>query len=130
MRKGRFHIAVAISVGVFFLTVTVAHACIGTVATRGAHEHRGMHSAGPVQTPHTEAQDEICRSLRDRFISLAPEPSQSHLLLTELNANSVIGIGEQITVEILMFSAERPPGSGSVVDDQPPLYIFNSVFRI
>ncbi len=128
MKKGYFHIAVAIPVGVFFLTVTVAHACIGTVATRGAHEHGNMHSPGPMQTSHTEAQDEMCRSLRDRLISLAPQPSQSHSLVSDLN--TIPAMGEPMVAEIQAFTAERPPGSGSIADDQPPLYIFNSVFRI
>jgi len=129
MKKEHFQIAIAISVGIFFLTVTIAHACIGTAAPRGAHDHSGMQvAAGLMQTSHAEAQDEICRSLRDRFISLAPEPSQSHFVVTDLNA--IPAIGEQGVAQIQMFTAERPPGSSSIAADQPPLYIFNSVFRI
>lgn len=129
MKKNRFHVAVAISVGIFFLTITIAHACIGTAAPRGAHDHSGMQTAvGLMQTSHGEAQDEICRSLRDRFVSLAPEPSQSHFVVTDLN--TIPAIGEQALAEIQMFTAERPPGSSSIAADQPPLYIFNSVFRI
>jgi hypothetical protein len=130
MMKDRFHIAVAILVASFFLTVTSAHACIGAVTSGGGHEHGGMHSTGPLQTPPAGAQDEICRSLRDRLIAVAPQASQSHLILTDLNAVLVIGIGEQLAWEVQTLGAERPPGTGCVADDQPPLYIFNSVFRI
>jgi hypothetical protein len=129
MKKARFHIAVAVFAGILFIAVTVAHACIGTAAPRGAHDHSGMQAAaGLMQTSHAEAQDEICRSLRDRFISLVPEPSQSNFVVADLNA--IPAIGEQVVAEIQMFTAERPPGSSSLADDQPPLYIFNSVFRI
>lgn len=129
MKKPHFHIAVAVFAAILFLAVTIAHACIGTAAPHGAHDHSGMQAAaGLMQTSHAEAQDEICRSLRDRFISLAPKPSQSHFLVSDLN--TIPTIGEQMVANIQTLTAERPPGSGSIADDQPPRYIFNSVFRI
>ena len=129
MKRTPSHIAVAVSVGIFFLAVTIAHACIGTVSSHGAHDHSGMHAGtGHLQTSHAEAQDETCNSLRDRFVSLAPMPAQSHFLVGDLNAIPLIG--KQVVAEMQTFTAERPPGSGFIADDQPPLYIFNSVFRI
>ncbi len=128
MKNPRFHIAVAVFAGILFLAVTVAHACIGTTAPHGAHDHSGIQAAGLVQTSHAEAQEENCRSLRDRFVSLAPEPSQTHSLVGDLHTFPIIG--EQVVTEIRTLTAERPPGANSIADDQPPLYIFNSVFRI
>lgn len=128
MKKNRFHIAVAVFAGILFLAVTVAHACIGTTAPHGSHDHSAIQSAGFVQALHSEAQDETCRSLRDRFVSLAPEPSQAHSLVGDLHTIPIIG--EQVVTEIQTRTAERPPGANSIADDQPLLYIFNSVFRI
>jgi predicted DNA repair protein MutK len=128
MKRPRFHIAVAVLAGILFLAVTVAHACIGTVASHGAHDHSGIQAAGLVQTTHSEAQDENCRSVRDRLVSLAPELSQTHSLVGDLQ--TILVIGEQVITEIQRLTAERPPGANSTADDQPPLYIFNSVFRI
>ncbi|MGE5817400.1 MAG: hypothetical protein ACM37Z_05205 [Deltaproteobacteria bacterium] len=128
MKRTRFHIAVAVSAGIFFLVVTIAHACIGTAASHGAHDHSGIQAVGLAQTSHVEAQDETCRSLRDRFVSLAPEPSETHFLVGDLHTIPIIG--EQVVTEIQKLTAERPPGANSIADDQPPLYIFNSVFRI
>jgi hypothetical protein len=127
MKKSRFHIAVAVFAGILFLAVTVAHACIGTTAPHGAHDHSGMRAAGLLQTSHA-AQDETCNSLRDRFVSLAPKPSQTHFLVGDLN--TIPMIGDQMVAKIQTLTAERPPGSNSIAQDQPPLYIFNSVFRI
>jgi hypothetical protein len=128
MKKTRFHIAVAVFAGILFGAVTLGHACIGTVTPRGTHDHSGIQAIGLVQTSHTEAQDENCRSLRDRFTSLAPQPSQTHFLIGDLHAIPIIG--DQVVMEIQTLTAERPPGSDSIADDQAPLYIFNSVFRI
>ena len=128
MKKPRFDIGVAVFAGILFLAVTVAHACVGTIAPHGAHNHSGIQAVGLVQTSHAEAQDENCRSLRDRFVSLAPEPSQTLSLVGDLYTIPIIG--EQGVTKIQTPTAERPPGANSIADDQPPLYIFNSVFRI
>ena len=128
MKKPRFHIAVAVFAGILLLVNIVAHACIGMTASHGAHDHSGIQCAGLVQTSHAEAQEENCRSLRDRLVSLAPEPSQTHPLVGDLHTIPIIG--EQVVTEIQTLTAERPPGANSIADDQPPLYIFNSVFRI
>ena len=129
MKRTRFHIAVAVSVGIFFLAVTVAHACIGTTTRRGGHGCGGLESgAGRLQTSHTETQDETCMSVRDRFVSSAFGLSQTHSWFGDLHA--IPSIREQIGNEPPMHTAERPPGTGITADDQPPLYIFNSVFRI
>ncbi len=129
MSKRSFQIAIAISVGIFFLTVTIAHACIGTITHRGGHGCGGLESsAGRLQTSHTETQDETCTSVRDRFVSLAFGLSQTHSWFSDLHAIPVIR--EQIGNEPSILSAERPPGIVSIDDDQQPLYLFNSVFRI
>ena len=128
MKKSCFHIAVAVFAGILFLTVTVAHACIGMAAPQGAHDHSGFKAGGLLQASHSEAQDENCRSLRDRFVSLASERSQTHSLVGDLHTIPIIG--EQVVTQIQTLTAERPPGANSIADDQPPLYIFNSVFRI
>ena len=128
MKKTRFHIAVAVSAGIFFLAVTIAHACIGTATSHGAHDHSAIEAAGLAQTSHAEAQDETCGSIRDRLVSVAPQPSQTHSLVGDLHTTPIIG--EQVVAEIQTLTAERPPGTDSIADDQPPLYIFNSVFLI
>ena len=128
MKRTRLHIAVAASVAILFLAVTVAHACIGTVTSHGAHDHSGIQAASVTQTSHAEAQDEACRSVRDRFVSLAPELSQTHSLVSDLHTIPIIG--ERVVAEMQTLTAERPPGTDVIADDQPPLYIFNSVFRI
>lgn len=128
MKRTRFHIAVAVSAGIFFLVVTIAHACIGTAASHGAHDHSGIQAVGLAQTSHVEAQDETCRSLRDRLLSSVPQSPQTHSLFGALHTIPVIG--EQLVTEHQTLTAERPPGANSIADDQPPLYIFNSVFRI
>jgi hypothetical protein len=131
MKRTHFHIAVAISAGIFFLAVTVAHACIGTATSHDAHDHSGFKVRSVLQASHADAQDEACRSVRDRLISLAPEPSLTHSLVGDLNhLNTIPMIGQQVVAEIQKLTAERPPGANSTADDQPPLYIFNSVFRI
>ncbi len=127
MGKGHFHIAVAISVGVLFLTVTIAHACIGMVAAHPAHEHGRMHTTEPMSKSHADAQDEICKSLRDRLVSLAPQPPQAHSFITALN--TITAIAEPPGVEIQAFTAERPPGVHPSYN-QSALYILKSVFRI
>ncbi len=128
MRKRHFHIAIAVFVGIFFLAVTIAHACIGTTTRRAAHGCGGLESgAGRLQASHTETQDETCTSVRDRFVSSAFGLSQTHSWFGDLHAIPIIRA--QVGNEPETFTAERPPGSSSA-DDQPPLYIFNSVFRI
>ena len=129
MKKRYFQIAIAISVGIFFLTVTVAHACIGTTTHRGAHGCGGLESGtGRLQPSHTEAQEETCTSVRDRFVSIGFGLSQTHSWFGDLHPIQMIR--EQVVAEIQKLTAERPPGANSTADDQPPLYIFNSVFRI
>lgn len=128
MRRCHFRIAVAILVNVLFLATAVAHACIGTVAARASHHHGGIETAAIVQHSHAEGQDENCRSVRDRFISLAPRASETNSLVGSLDI--IPTVGEPPITAIQMFTAERPPGTRSTADDQPPLYITNSVFRI
>jgi hypothetical protein len=128
MKRRYFRITVAVVASILFLGTAVAHACIGTFASHSAHDHGGIHAAGRVQTPHPESQDENCRSVRDRLISLAPRPAEAHSLVANLDVIPIIG--EQIITAIQAFTAERPPGNHSVGGDQPPLYIFNSVFRL
>jgi hypothetical protein len=126
--KKHLRITVAVLVGILFLATSVAHACIGIVAAHDTHHHGGVHAAGPVQHSHPEAQDENCRSLRDRLLSLAPRPSQSHSLVWHLDMMPTVG--ETAVTAVQMFTAERPPGTHWISDNQSPLYIFNSVFRI
>ena len=128
MKKTRFHIAVAVVAGILFLAVTVTHACIGTTTRRGAHGCSGFEGSSLLRASHTEAQDENCGSVRDRFVSLASGPSQSHPFAGELYL--IPNIREQLVTKLQMLTAERPPGLSCIADDQPPLYIFNSVFRI
>lgn len=128
MKRTRFHIAVAVSAGIFFLAVTVAHACIGTAASHDAHDHSGFKVRSVLQASHANAQDEACRSVRDRLISSVPQSHQTHSLFGSRHTIPVIG--EQLVTEHQTLTAERPPGANSIADDQPPLYIFNSVFRI
>ena len=126
--KNYCRITVTVVSAILFLTTAVAHACIGTVTARGAHDHSGVQAAGLVQTSHGEAQDENCRSLRDRFLSLVTGVSHTSSLIGDIHATPVAGEG--IATAIQMFTAERPPGIHLIADNQSPLYIFHSVFRI
>ena len=129
MKRPHFRITVAVFASILFLATAVAHACIGTVARHGAHDHAaGIQDAGLVQNSHAEGQDENCRSVRDRFISLAPRSTEIPSLFANLSV--IPTIGEQTITAIQTFTAEGPPGAHFIADDQPPLYIFNSVFRI
>jgi hypothetical protein len=127
MKRPRFRITVAGFVSILFLATAIAHACIGTVARHGAHDHGGIQATGLVQNSHAEGQDENCRSVRDRFISLAPRSTETPSVA---NVQVIPTIGEPTITAIQTFTAERPPGTHFIADDQPPLYIFNSVFRI
>jgi hypothetical protein len=127
--KRSFRITVAIFASILFFATGVAHACIGTTAPHDMHDHGGVQAVGPfVQTSHAEAQDENCRSVRDRFVSSVPRSSETDSLLC--NLDMVPTMGEQAVTAIQMFTAERPPGIHLIADNQSPLYIFNSVFRI
>jgi hypothetical protein len=128
MKKSLFHISVALIAAILFLTVTTAHACIERPAAHHAHDHSVIQSAGLGQSAHGEAQDENCRSVRDRFISLAPGSTDTLPLVASLDL--IPTIGDQTVAALQRFTAERPPGPPSIGDNQSPLYIFNSVFRI
>jgi hypothetical protein len=128
IRKSLVRTAIAASVTVLFIAVTIAHACIGTAASHRAHDHSGFAVGGLQQTSHTDPQGENCRSVRDRLLSLVPQSPQTHSLLGALHTIPVIGEG--LVTELQALTAERPPGTNRIADDQPPLYIFNSVLRI
>jgi len=126
--KKNFHMTVAVLAGILFLATTVAHACIGTVAGHDVHHHGGIEADGLAQSSHAEAQDENCKTLRDRLLSLAPGPYQAHSLAWHLDLMPTAA--EPAVIAVQMFTAERPPGTHWPSDNQSSFYIFNSVFRI
>lgn len=126
MKKARFHIAVAVFAGMLFLAVTVSHACIGTTAPHGSHDHSGIQAAGLQLASHSEAPDAGCTSIRDHLLSLAPERS-SHAIHLTSGLLSMLTFVRLASINVDTASAEGRAGCAGI---QPRPYFFKSVLRI